>query len=85
MTDHWVGELTPNEFSGCCVPALPSYVFPPHFQESLVEVKASGPPHILKQWLGVSKGMLPVKYIRSNKASLCQLTFLKSIGVTTLR
>ena len=23
--------------------------------------KARGPPHVLKQWLGVSKGMLPVK------------------------
>ena len=33
-------------------------VFPPHFIKIMVEVKASGPPHLLKLWLGISKGML---------------------------
>ena len=32
-------------------------------------MKASCPPHVLKLWLGVSKGMLPVKYFCSNKPS----------------
>ena len=27
----------------------------------VVEVKTSGPPHVLKLWLVVSKGMLPVE------------------------
>ena len=31
-----------------------------HFLESVVEVKASGPPHVLELWLGLSKVMLPV-------------------------
>ena len=26
----------------------------------VLEVKASGPPHVLRLWLGVSKGTLPV-------------------------
>ena len=30
-----------------------------------------GPPLVSTLWLGVSKGMLPVKYIRNNKASIC--------------
>ena len=28
----------------------------------MVEVKAMGPPHVLRLWLAVSKGMLPVRY-----------------------
>ena len=28
-------------------------VFPPHFLNIVVEVTASGPPHVLKRWLGV--------------------------------
>ena len=32
---------------------LPSRAcFPPHFINIVVEVKASGQPHVLKQWLG---------------------------------
>ena len=46
-------------------------VFPPHILEIVVEVKASEPPHVLELCLGVGKGMLPVKYFRSNKASFC--------------
>ena len=37
-------------------------VFPPHFLKIVVEVKSSGPPHILKLWLVKSKGMHPVIY-----------------------
>ena len=37
----------------------------PHFLNIVVEVKASGPPHVLELSLGVSKGMLPVKYFCS--------------------
>ena len=35
------------------------------------EVNASGPPHVLELWLGVSEGMLPVNYLHSNKSSFC--------------
>ena len=30
----------------------PELVFPPLFLENVVEVKASGPPHMIKRWLG---------------------------------
>ena len=51
---------------------LPSQAsFSTTFLKIVVEVKASGPPIVLKLWLGVGKGMLPVKYFRSNKASFC--------------
>ena len=34
--------------------------------------------HVLKPWLGVNKGMLPVQYICSNKSTfLCQLNFIE--------
>ena len=47
--------------------------FPPYFIKIVDELKVLGQPHILKLWLGVSKGMLPVKYFRSNISSfLCQ-------------
>ena len=49
----------------------PRASFPPHFLTIVVEVKTSGPPHVLILWLGVSKGMLPVKYVPSNKTSFC--------------
>ena len=57
--------------SGCRVPATPRASFAPHYLKIMLEVKASEPPHVLKLWLGVSKGMLPVKYIRFKKASFC--------------
>ena len=31
---------------------LTDLIFPPHFQKIVVEMKASGPPHISKLWLG---------------------------------
>ena len=37
----------------------------------VVGVKASGTPHVFKQWLEVSNGMLPVIYLCSNKSSFC--------------
>ena len=43
--------------------------FPPLFLIIVVDVEALGPPQVIKLWLGVRKGMLPVKYFRSNKAS----------------
>ena len=36
----------------------------------MVQVKASGPPHVLKMWLAVNKGMLPVWYFGFNRAYL---------------
>ena len=42
-------ELTPNGFQDAAF--LPS-TFLPHFLRIVVEVKASGPPHVLRLWLG---------------------------------
>ena len=50
-------------------------VFPPHFIKIVVEVKASGPRHILKLWLGASKGMLHVKYFCSMKPFFASVEF----------
>ena len=50
---------THDGFSGCSIPAL-ECVFPPYFLQIVVEVKASGPPHVSKLSLAVRKGMLPV-------------------------
>ena len=63
---------------------LPSRAnFSPHFLKIVVEVKASGPPHVLALWLGVSKGMLPVRYFRSNKSSfLCKSNFIEIIWLS---
>ena len=70
----WVGEL----FMGSQdVEFQPSRAtFSTTCQKIVVEVKASGPPHVIRLWLGLSEGMLPAKYPGSNKApSLCQLNF----------
>ena len=40
-----VGELTPNGFSGCRVPVLLGYSCT-MFHKIVLEVKASGPPHV---------------------------------------
>ena len=32
------------------------------FLRNCVQVKTSGPPHVVGLWLGVSEGMLPVEY-----------------------
>ena len=53
----------------------PGLVFPPHFLIIVIEVNASGPPHVLELWLWVGKGMLPVKYLCSNKASFMSVEF----------
>ena len=46
-------------------------VFSPYFTNVMVKVKALGPPHVIKLWLGVNEDMLPIKYACSKKASLC--------------
>ena len=50
---------------------LLSWFFPPHFLQSVVLVKASGLLYALDMWLWVSKGMIHVKYLCSNKSSFC--------------
>ena len=62
-----VGVLTPHRFSVSSVPAPPELVFMPHFLHVVVEVEALGPPHVLILWLGVRKGMVPVKYFSPAK------------------
>ena len=53
------------------VASLPSQgSFDTIFLKLCDEVKATKPPHVLELWLMVSKGMLPVKYLRSNKTCL---------------
>ena len=50
------------------------------FLEVMVEVKSSGPPHTcLKTVARASKGMIRVKYCRSNEASLYQWNFMEMI------
>ena len=50
-----------------------------------VEAKASEPPRVIKRWLRVSKGMLPVRYICSNKSPfLCQLNFMEVIRLSQI-
>ena len=44
-------------------------IFSSHFIKIEAEVKVSGTPHVIKLWLGVQTGMLPVKYLHFNKAS----------------
>ena len=70
-----------NGLSGCSVPALRAS-FSTTFLKIMVLVKASRLPHVLKLWLVVSKGMLPVKYFRSNNASLCQLNFTENVRLS---
>ena len=63
----------------------PELIFPPHVLKIVVVVKASGPPHVLKLWLGVSKGILPVRYVHSNEASiLCPLNFMEIIRLSQI-
>ena len=57
-----VGRGAHYRLSGVVVPAILRIV---------VEVRATGPPHVVRLWLVLSNGMLPLKYFRSNKASLC--------------
>ena len=52
-----------------------------HFLKFVVEVKASGLPHVLQLWLGLSQCMLPVRYLCSKKASFCVSEIsLRSLG-----
>ena len=69
-TDDSLSRGAHNEFHNVAFQP-PEHDFPPHFLDIVAEVKAAEPPHVLKAWLGVSKGMLPVKYIRFNKACFC--------------
>ena len=58
----FVGELLMSfqvlRMYNSCPPEL---VFPPHFLKIFIEVKVSGPQHVLRL-VGVSRGMLPVKW-----------------------
>ena len=74
-------------FSGCSVADL---VSSHHFLTTVVEVEASAPPHVLKLWF-VRKGVLPVNYFCSKKASvsvgsfcLCGVYWITSSGLDYL-
>ena len=55
---------------------LPSRAsFQPHFLKRVAEVKAYGPPHVLKLRLGVSKGMLPVEYFLLQQSLFVSVEF----------
>ena len=41
----------------------------------MVEVKARGPPHVIILWMGVGKGMLPVKYLVPTKPRFVTVEF----------
>ena len=65
----WISELLMRFQDVAFLPT--EIVFTSHFLNVEVVAKTSGPPHVLGLWLGVSKGMLPVKYFYSNRASFC--------------
>ena len=56
---------------------------PTHVLTIVIDVKGSGLPHVLELWLGVSKGMLPVKYFCSNKASFLSVEFFQDHKTVT--
>ena len=61
---------------------LPSKAsFTSHLLIIIVVFEASGPPHVLKLWLGLSKGMLPVKYFDSLSLFLCCSNLLEIVGL----
>ena len=47
----------------------------------VVEVKTSG--HVLRLWLGVSKGMLPVKYFHSSHVPFVSFKFYEDHQTVT--
>ena len=52
------------------------FVYAPHILIIVVGVKTSGSPHVLKLWLGVSKGMLLVKYFCLTKPLFVRVKFI---------
>ena len=63
MSGGWLGVLSGRNivrlgrgvdigFSGCSVPVLPELVFTQHFINIVVDVKASGPQHVLELCFG---------------------------------
>ena len=53
----------------------PKLVFTPHFLKIVVGVKALGPPHVLRLWLGVSKGMFPIKFFTPTNPLFASVEF----------
>ena len=48
--------------SGCSVPALLSW-YSTTFHKIVIDVMTSGLPQVNRLWLGVSNGVLPIKYL----------------------
>ena len=78
----WVGDLTSNVFQDVAFLPSRASLFSPHSQKIVIEVKASGQLHVQKLLLGVSKDMLLVRHLCSNKASLCQFNFEEIIRLS---
>ena len=66
----WIGDLL-IDFQDV-VFLLSQASFSTTLRKNVAEMIVSGPLHVLKLWLGVSRGMRPVKYVCCNKASLRQ-------------
>ena len=66
---------------------LSSMCIAAHFLIISLEVKASPPPHYVKNVVAVYNGMLPVIYLHSNKSSLCvsQISLRSHTAVTKMR
>ena len=64
----------------CCY--SPELVFTPTSPSHCGNVTSSGPPCVLKLWLGVSKGMLTVHCFCLRKSFLCQLNFMEIIRLS---
>ena len=63
----WIGELQEGHQDQASLP--PELILTPHNTKVVVEVKASGLPHVLGLRVTVSKDMQPAKHLRSNKSS----------------
>ena len=57
----------------------------PHFLKIVVDVKALGPPHVLRLSLWVSKGILPIKHSLQQILHLCQLNVMEIIRLSQSR
>ena len=53
----------------------PCASFSTTLKKIVVEAKSSGPPHVLRLWMGVGKDMLPVKYVAPTKPLFVSVEF----------
>ena len=61
----------------------PRASFPPHFLQIVVEVKALGPPHVLRLWFGCKQEHAPCSiFLLQLILFLCQLNLMEIIRLS---